>query len=83
MKQLFEKILQAWPVIVALVGICATWYVQINMLEYRLTTLEKEVLAIRTSYSEKLDTINSTIMEMKLDIRTLVTLMRAENEKTK
>lgn len=75
-----NKLVEAWPIVAAAIGIIATWYVQINMLEYRLKVVEQQVQIMSTDYKQNLESINKTIIEMKLDIRTLITIISKDKQ---
>lgn len=79
-KSFMNKLVEAWPIVAAAIGIIATWYVQINMLEYRLKVVEQQVQIMSTDYKQNLESINKTIIEMKLDIRTLITIISKDKQ---
>jgi hypothetical protein len=74
-----ERIINAWPVIVTIVGVAITWYVQINMIEFRLNKAEQEISTLRQDFKENLLKINDSVRDLQLDVRTLVTLTKQAN----
>ena len=74
----WQRFVDAWPMIVALVGIAITWHVQITILEYRLTRTENEVASLRNDTKENLEKLASSVQKLQLDVQTLVTLMQRD-----
>jgi len=74
----WQRLVDAWPMIAALVGIAITWHVQITILEYRLTRTEYEVASLRNDTKENLEKLASSVQKLQLDVQTLVTLMQRD-----
>ena len=75
---IWQRLIEAWPILAALAGIAITWHVQINMIQYRLNRTEIEIASIRSDAKENLEKLASSVQKLQLDVQTLVTLMQRD-----
>lgn len=72
----WQRLIDAWPIIVVVITFFGTLWYQENLLEYRMTNTEKDVAALREDFKKNLETMTNAIKELQLDVRTLVTIAK-------
>ena len=77
-----QRLVDGWPVLVAVIGFCATIWFQTNMLEYRMNNTERDVAALREDFKKNLETMTNAIKELQLDVRTLVTIAKEKHNES-
>lgn len=73
---IFQRIVEAWPVIATVSAVAITWHIQVTLLDYRLTKAEHEIVEMREDAKENLAKLTSSVQQLQLDVQTLITLMR-------
>ena len=83
-KQTFwQNLINLWPVFVTLGGIAFATYIQLNLLEYRVTKIEETIVDVKKDIKESLTSINDTVKVLQLDMRELVSVTRSQHNNLK
>lgn len=75
-NKLLHAIVSAWPSLLTILGFAVALYLQIQILDYRMTVAEKSLAEVKTSIKEELSVLNTSVKDLQLDVRALVTLQK-------